>query len=88
VDATLSAIFDDGIAVWVNGTLVLTRNMGVGTAHAKYATASAENERVEATLPAAVFVAGENTLAVMVKQNGKTSPDVSFDLRLDVAQGE
>ncbi|WP_163997546.1 polysaccharide deacetylase family protein [Pyxidicoccus caerfyrddinensis] len=88
VDATLSAIFDDGIAVWVNGTLVLTRNMGVGTAHAKYATASAENEHVEATLPATVFVAGENTIAVMVKQNGRTSPDVSFDLRLDIAQSD
>lgn len=88
VDATLSAIFDDGMAVWVNGTLVLTRNMGVGTAHAKYATASAENERVEATLPASVFVPGENTIAVMVKQNGRTSPDVSFDLRLEVAQAE
>lgn len=86
VDVTLSAIYDDGIAVWVNGTLVLTRNMGVGTAHEKYATASAENERVDVTLPASVFVAGENTLGVMVKQNGRTSPDVSFDLRLDVAQ--
>ena len=85
-DATLSALFDDGIAVWVNGTLVLTRNMGVGTAHAKYATASAENERVDVTLPPGVFVPGENTVAVMVKQNGRTSPDLSFDLRLDVAQ--
>lgn len=86
VDATLSAVYDDGLAVWVNGTLVLTRNMGVGTAHAKYATASAENERVELSLPPGVFVPGENTLSVMVKQNGRTSPDLSFDLRLDVAQ--
>jgi len=86
IEASLGAIFDDGLAVWVNGTLVLTRNMGVGTAHAKYATASAENERVEALLPPGVFVPGENLIAVMVKQNGRTSPDVSFDLRLDVAQ--
>ncbi|MFP2924583.1 polysaccharide deacetylase family protein [Pyxidicoccus sp. 3LG] len=86
VDATLGALYDDGIAVWVNGTLVLTRNLGVGTAHAKYATASAENERVEVSLPPGVFVPGENTVAVMVKQNGRTSPDLSFDLRLDVAQ--
>jgi peptidoglycan/xylan/chitin deacetylase (PgdA/CDA1 family) len=88
VDATLGAVFDDGIAVWVNGTLVLTRNMGVGTAHAKYATASAENERVDADVPPGTFVQGENTIAVMVKQNGRTSPDVSFDLRLDVARQE
>ncbi|NMO14285.1 polysaccharide deacetylase family protein [Pyxidicoccus fallax] len=86
VDVTLSAIFDDGIAVWVNGTLVLTRNMGVGTAHAKYATASAENERVDVTLPPEVFVQGENTVSVMVKQNGRTSPDLSFDLKVDVAR--
>jgi hypothetical protein len=85
VEARLRAVFDDGIAVWVNGSLVLTRNMGVGVAHEKYATASAENEQVEAALPAGAFVAGENLIAVMVKQNGRTSPDVSFDLRLEVA---
>jgi peptidoglycan/xylan/chitin deacetylase (PgdA/CDA1 family) len=86
VEARLRAIFDDGIAVWVNGSLVLTRNMDVGVAHGKYATASAENEQVEAALPASAFVAGENIIAVMVKQNGRTSPDVSFDLRLELAE--
>ncbi|SEU29373.1 galactose oxidase-like domain-containing protein [Stigmatella erecta] len=83
--ATLELLFEDGIAVFVNGTQVFSRNIG-RLAHAKYATGSLENARetVDLVLQPNPFVVGENTLAVVVKQVGATSPDLSFDLALDV----
>lgn len=81
--ASLSVLYDDGIVVYVNGTPVLSRNVATpGTAHAKYANAGAENASATESLPPDVFVQGENTLGVMVKQVGATSPDLSFDLSL------
>ncbi|MFP2907052.1 hypothetical protein ACLESD_18795 [Pyxidicoccus sp. 3LFB2] len=41
---------------------------------------------MDAALPSGTFVQGENSLAVMVKQHGRTSPEVSFDLQLGAAQ--
>ncbi|WP_245768527.1 glyoxal oxidase [Stigmatella aurantiaca] len=83
--ATLELLFEDGIAVFVNGTQVCSRNIG-RLAHAKYATGSLENarEKVDLVLQPNPFVVGENTLAGVVKQVGATSPDLSFDLALDV----
>jgi hypothetical protein len=65
----------------VNGRLVASRNVG-STAHSAYATGSAENALVQVELDASAFVAGENTLAVMIKQRAPDSSDVSFDLEL------
>lgn len=83
-EANLRVLFDDGIAVWVNGTLVFSRNVDKGTAHDKYASAGTENELAAGTIPAGVFVHGENTLAVVVKQTGGSSPDLTFDLELQL----
>ncbi|HEX8697259.1 MAG TPA: hypothetical protein VF815_00345, partial [Myxococcaceae bacterium] len=73
-----------GIAVWVNGTLVFSRNMGNGTAYGAFASASAEN--TVADVPLALtpnpFVQGDNVVTVMVKQSSASSSDVSFDLAL------
>ncbi|MFP2926151.1 galactose oxidase-like domain-containing protein [Pyxidicoccus sp. 3LG] len=83
--ASLSVLYDDGAAVYLNGTQVFLRNIPpTGLAHARYATASVENEVATEVLSPALFVQGENTLAVMVKQNGGTSPDLSFDLSLEL----
>jgi galactose oxidase len=80
--ATVKVLFDDGFAVWVNGTHVLSRNI-TSLEHAAYATAnSGDNARVEASLPASAFVRGLNTVAVMVKQVDGSSSDTSFDLEL------
>ncbi|XXF76276.1 DUF1929 domain-containing protein [Myxococcaceae bacterium GXIMD 01537] len=84
--AQLRVRFDDGVAVWVNGTQVFIRNMDNGTAHTRYATDSAENAEATGTLPTAPFVAGENVIGVMVKQVGKTSPDLSFNLELEITR--
>ncbi|WP_257458983.1 galactose oxidase-like domain-containing protein [Archangium lipolyticum] len=89
-EASLRVLFDDGVAVFVNGTQVFTRNVGKGLAHDRYASAGTENELVADSIPAGVFVQGENTLAVVVKQTGATSPDLSFDLelRLGIVTGQ
>ncbi|MCY1078725.1 galactose oxidase-like domain-containing protein [Archangium lansingense] len=82
--ANLRVLFDDGFAVFVNGTQVFARNMDKGVAHEKYASAGTENELVAGTFPTSAFVQGENTIAVVVKQTGGTSPDLSFDLELQL----
>jgi galactose oxidase len=80
--ASLKVLFDDGFAVWVNGTQVLSRNVS-STAHSAYATASSgDNARADASISTAAFVNGFNTLAVMVKQVDGSSSDASFDLEL------
>jgi hypothetical protein len=83
--ATLSVLYDDGIVVYVNGTQVLARNVSAANLpHARYASGGAENASATEALAPEVFVQGENTLAVMVKQVGSTSPDLSFDLSLEL----
>jgi hypothetical protein len=83
-EAQLRVLFDDGIAVWVNGTQVFGKNVDKGVAHEKYASAGTENELATGTIPASLFVQGENTIAVVVKQTGGTSPDLTFDLELQL----
>jgi hypothetical protein len=83
--ANLKVLFDDGIAVWVNGTLVFSRNI-TNTAHSAHASGSSgDNGRAEASIPPTAFVNGENTIAVMVKQINPTSSDLSFDLELSLS---
>ena len=82
--ANLRVLFDDGLAVFVNGTQVFARNVDKGLAHDKYASAGTENELVTGTIPASAFVPGANTIAVVVKQTGGTSPDLTFDLELQL----
>jgi hypothetical protein len=86
--ATLQALYADGIAIWVNGTLVLARNMGQGTAHAAFASASTTSGgRVRAALSLSPnpFVPGDNVIAVMVKQAADASTDAPFDLELQLS---
>jgi hypothetical protein len=83
--ASLKVLFDDGFAIWVNGTPVLSRNVS-STAHSAYANLnSSDNAQVEASIPASPFVSGFNTIAVMVKQVADSSSDVSFDLELTLS---
>ncbi len=84
--AVLEVIHDDGVAVWINGTEVLSKYMGFGTSHLVYSSAqSSDNEYGSAELGASSpLKAGENVVAAMVKQRSEGSSDVSFDLRLVV----
>jgi MYXO-CTERM domain-containing protein len=85
--ATMKIKFDDGFAVWVNGTPVAQQNVDRGLAHDVYASATAENVTVSTSVPPELLRAGDNVVAVMVKQLGPTSNDLSFDLELDVIGG-
>ena len=91
--ATLRTLFDDGIAVWINGRQVMARDVDAGVAHDLWATGgSDDNERVDVELDLSgesPFVVGENWIAAIVKQRDATSSDLSFDLELEVSiEGE
>jgi hypothetical protein len=83
-EANLRVLFDDGFAVFVNGTQVFARNVDKGLAHHNYASEGTENELVAGPIPTSAFVQGTNTIAVVVKQTGGTSPDLTFDLELQL----
>lgn len=80
----LTGMHDDGIAVWLNGTLVLERHMGSGLDHRFYASASVNDDISVTMVDPDLIVPGINTLAVMVKNNGPTSPDLTFDLQFEL----
>ncbi len=84
----LSLIRDDGAIVYVNGTEVFRSNMPAGSVD--YTTAAtgtvggnSEDEPVISTIPASVFVVGENIIAVEIHQRSGTSSDTSFDMKLE-----
>ncbi|MFK7987300.1 MAG: MYXO-CTERM sorting domain-containing protein [Sandaracinaceae bacterium] len=81
--ARMRVTFDDGFAAFVNGTEVLARNVDDGLDHGTYASSSSDdNEVVEMDIDTGAFVEGENVIAVLVKQSGGSSSDLSFDLSL------
>lgn len=83
-EATLQAVFDDGVEIYVNGTRVLTRNIG-STSHSSYATAtSSDNESVTASIDTSAFVSGANVISALLKNVSSSSSDVSFDAALTV----
>ena len=81
---------DDGLAVFVNGELVTTFNVNgdeAGLAFDAPATASADNKWVfvkSGPDDPNPFVAGENVIAVMVKQSNKPGGDMTFNLELEL----
>ncbi len=86
--ARLTTRFDDGIAVWINGQLVFTRDVDAGLDYATFATGGTDdNEMATVDLDLSManpFVTGENWIAVIVKQVDAGSSDLSFDLSLDL----
>ncbi len=85
VDAELTALFDDGIAVWVNGQQVYGVNVDDGVDYAAWASAASEDNEVGSTdIDPALFVPGQNVVTAVVKQSGEGSSDLSFELRMIV----
>jgi hypothetical protein len=85
--ANLQALYDDGIAVWINATQVLGVNVDNGTDYSAWSSAqSSDNSVVEESLDLAnnPFVEGQNVVAAMVKQRNGSSSDLSFDLSLSL----
>lgn len=80
---TLNYVFDDSIVIYVNGNEVVRENLPLNPAFDQYATGSSgDNADLSTTLLSSAFVAGINTIAAEVHQNGSGSSDVSFDLSL------
>lgn len=84
IDAELQAIYDDGLAVWINGHPVWSVNVDDTSYGAFASAASDDNALASATLGADALVEGENVIAVMAKQASEGSSDLSFDLQLTV----
>ncbi len=85
VSAEVTALFDDGVAVWVNGQLVFGANVDAGTGYGDWASdSSQDNEIAGGSVDPAVFVPGTNVITAMAKQVGEGSSDLSFDLRVVV----
>ncbi len=80
--ARLEVLYDDAIAVFLNGVEVFSRNIG-SLAHDEYAsTSSDDNMREGMDLDATLLRPGMNVVAAVVKQSSAGSSDVSFDLSL------
>lgn len=86
----LTAIRDDGIVVYLNGTELLRDNLPGGSINYLTTASSAiggsgESTPVTGTVAAnGALVNGSNVLAVEIHQANGTSSDISFDLQLEV----
>lgn len=79
--AELSVLYDDAVGVFLNGHLVLEENL-VNLKPTSWAEDEDTDNSVEdGAIDPALFVEGENVLAVVVK-NAEGSADTSFDLQL------
>ncbi len=85
IAAELTAVFDDGLAVWVNGQQVHAVNVDDGVDYAVWASAASEDNEVSVTeVDPSLFVPGPNVVTAIVKQASENSSDLSFQLRLIV----
>ncbi len=82
---------DDGAIVYLNNVEIMRHNMPSGPVG--YSTYSAGNELYPdsfytASWPAAILNSGTNVIAVEVHQVNATSSDLSFDLQLELHDGD
>ncbi len=81
----LRLVFDDGAAVFLNGTLVTLVNLASNAAYNTFASAtqdSLEDAWFSFSVDPALLVAGTNLLAVEIHQVTTNSADLSFDMQL------
>ncbi len=82
---SVDAKFDDGIVIWVNGVEAFRNNITANPLYATLATvAIAGNgaDIISGTISTALFVPGNNIIAVEIHQSTLTSSDLFFDMRL------
>jgi hypothetical protein len=76
---------DDGAVVFINGKMVFETNMPDGEINYKtFASKARDDGKIvqSNTLPASLFVSGENTIAVEIHQFKSSDNDISFDFEL------
>ncbi len=76
----LKAYYDDGIVVYVNGQEVIRENAPAGTG---YTGTAGDSVTVEKNLSTSLFNAGQNVIAVELRQRNAGSSDILFDLQLE-----
>jgi hypothetical protein len=84
-NVALRVCFTDGVAVYLNGTEVLRRNLAPAAPFNQLASASnAERQNYWISVPInpALIVSGANTVAVELHRFDPSGPDLSFDLQL------
>ncbi|WP_298040041.1 fibrinogen-like YCDxxxxGGGW domain-containing protein [uncultured Microbacterium sp.] len=83
---TLTTRADDGIVVYVNGTEVARKNIDAGPvtpgtyANAAVSASVAASTPLVVEVPASAFIVGNNTIAVEVHSNYRSTPSHSFAL--------
>ena len=83
---------DDGAAVYVNGVPVVRDNLPAGaitasTPASSFTSGTGESTWYEYQVPASLFTAGDNTIAVEVHQGDLNNADGIFDLELVARNG-
>jgi len=84
-NVALRVCFTDGVAVYLNGTEVLRRNLAPAAPFNQLATASnteRQNYWLSVPISPALIVSGVNTVAVELHRLEPSGPDLSFDLQL------
>ncbi|MCH2062689.1 MAG: Ig-like domain-containing protein [Roseibacillus sp.] len=90
VSATCRVFRDDGIVVFLNGTQIGIDNIDADPSYDDFAQQSVVDDgNLEIVLPPvspALFVGGDNTLAVEIHQADRGSSDLSFNLELEIVR--
>lgn len=84
---SLSALFDDGVVVYLNGTEIFRRGMPMGTiGYETYANQANDNTIATTAIEKGLLIAGRNVIAAEVHQSSASSTDLSFDLEMIVTE--
>ena len=90
----ISVIANDGVVVYLNGVEVGRANLPAGAiSQSTYATAApsttaAAASRIIFDVPRSALVQGNNVVTASTHANFRSTPDISFDLRLTAEQGQ
>ncbi len=90
---TVSAVADDGAAVYVNGTEVGRLRLNAGTlTHTTYANAAVSTSTASANplvvdVPPGLLTSGRNTIAVETHLNYRSTPNISMDATVTATGG-
>lgn len=90
----ISAIADDGAAVYINGTEVGRERLNPGPithttyANAPISTTAAVNNPLTIEVPRHLLTEGTNTITVQTHLNYRSTPNISFDATVTATTGE
>ncbi|MCA9149773.1 MAG: lamin tail domain-containing protein, partial [Planctomycetales bacterium] len=86
----LRLLYDDGVAVYLNGTEVVRSNLAANATNGTLANTirdrTNENSIESFSIPVSALVNGTNVFAVEIHQNAVDSPDIGFDLELTATE--